>query len=173
MSWRLGSPVFVQDDAQLVGRMTGVASPSITMSCPYLSSQLIYKAELLQKDFLQALVADEDKADARVRLKEVLEGKLDGAVICVQDMSEIKFCIDKECKIVEWTPKMENQSPIESLAPERLSLDNANCTDAWLSVVPWRSATGSIVGAVASFQDAEEVDRRLGEADWIRVAWLH
>eukprot|EP00439_Symbiodinium_sp_Y106_P049824 s7751_g6.t1 len=102
-----------------------------------------------------------DKADARVRLKEVLEGhgsgetlkvtaltrtgrkqaclkaattrrKLDGAVICVQDMSEIKmlagsaahdgaehlsgalsatgmalFCIDKECKIVEWTPKME------------------------------------------------------------------
>ncbi|CAE7803234.1 todS [Symbiodinium sp. CCMP2592] len=42
--------------------------------------------------------------------------------------------------------------------------------DAWLSVVPWRSATGSIVGAVGSFQDAEEVDRRLGEADWIRAA---
>lgn len=220
------------------------------------------QAELLQKDFLQALVADEDKADARVRLKEVLEGhgsgeslkvtavtrtgrkqaclkaattrsaagKLDGAVICVQDMSEIKmlagsaahadgaehlsgalsatgmalFCIDKECKIVEWTPKMEkltgylagqasNQDATfcalaSSQASMRKGLEQAlrgldiprynisiehssgRTKDAWLSVVPWRSATGSIVGAVASFQDAEEVDRRLGEADWIRTA---
>jgi len=220
------------------------------------------QVELLQKDFLQTLVADEDKADARVRLKEVLEGhgsgetlkvtaltrtgrkqaclkaattrsaagKLDGAVICVQDMSEIKmlagsaahadgaehlsgalsatgmalFCIDKECKIVEWTPKMEKltgylagqasnqEATFCALASSQASmskgLDQAlrgldiprynvsiehssgRTKDAWLSVVPWRSATGSIVGAVGSFQDAEEVDRRLGEADWIRAA---
>ena len=86
----------------------------------------------------------------------------DGCMCSQQQHSARRFCIDKECKIVEWTPKMEmlacicqlchgcstaaqssqrNQSPIESLAPERLSLDNANCTDWYLNVSAVRPCT--------------------------------
>eukprot|EP00435_Cladocopium_sp_Y103_P044709 s734_g12.t1 len=133
--------------------------------------------DLVQKDVLEVLISEEDRADAGVYLKEALDGaagdkslkvtcigrtgrkqvclraattrsggltgvgtrfpvqkgKLDGAIITLQDMSEIRnlagatttggaehlsgalhaigtalFALDTEGKILEWTPKMEN-----------------------------------------------------------------
>ncbi|CAJ1367666.1 unnamed protein product, partial [Effrenium voratum] len=157
-------------------------------------------------------------------------GKLEGAIVTVQDMGEIKalagatgaaggaehlsgalgasgmalFCVDTEGKVLEWTPKTEKLTGFSSgqaqgrdaafCVPEHfqrsikkaldqalrgldvarfnveLSTSSGKAKEAWLSMAPWRSATGRIVGAVGSFEDAAEVDRRLGEAQWIREA---
>mmetsp|Transcript_27799 Transcript_27799/g.50226 ORF Transcript_27799/g.50226 Transcript_27799/m.50226 type:complete len:1278 (+) Transcript_27799:42-3875(+) len=44
---------------------------------------------------------------------------------------------------------------------------------AWLSITPWRSDSKTVVGALAVFEDAEEADKRVGEAQWITETNSH
>lgn len=215
---------------------------------------------LLQRDVLEALIADEDKADVGVYLKEALDGaanekslkvtcvsrtgrkqvslcaatlrtagKLDGAIVTFQDMTEIRnmagttntggaehlsgalsatgaalICIDTEGKILEWTPKMEKIAGISTgqaagqdltfcvadsfKSGMKKSLEQAlrgvevprftvefnagggRIKEVLMSMAPWRSATGRIVGAISTFEDALETDRRVAEAEWVREA---
>lgn len=216
--------------------------------------------DLVQKDVLEALISEEDRADAGVYLKEALDGaagdkslkvtcigrtgrkqvclraattrsggKLDGAIITLQDMSEIRnlagatntggaehlsgalnaigtalFALDTEGKILEWTPKMEKITGFSSgqasgqemgkfvaenfKSAMKKSLEQAlrgqevsrftveinfagnRPKEVWMSMAPWRSATGRIVGVMGHFDDVIESDRRLAEADWVREA---
>lgn len=216
--------------------------------------------DLVQKDVLEALISEEDRAEAGVYVKEALDGaagdkslkvtcigrtgrkqvclraattrsggKLDGAIITLQDMSEIRnlagatntggaehlsgalhavgtalFALDTEGKILEWTPKMEKMTGFSSgqasgqemgkfvaeafQSAMKKSVEQAlrgqevsrftveinsagnRPKEAWMSMAPWRSATGRIVGVMGHFDDVIESDRRVMEADWLREA---
>eukprot|EP00931_Biecheleriopsis_adriatica_P100645 TRINITY_DN75916_c0_g1_i1.p1 TRINITY_DN75916_c0_g1~~TRINITY_DN75916_c0_g1_i1.p1 ORF type:complete len:1299 (-),score=273.72 TRINITY_DN75916_c0_g1_i1:56-3952(-) len=51
-----------------------------------------------------------------------------------------------------------------------IALANGQREKMWLNVMPWRSATGSIVGTLGSLEDPLQADRSVVEADFIRKA---
>lgn len=220
------------------------------------------KGELLGKDVVETYVADEDRAEARVRLTEALggnategkpvkvtlltrtgrkqvalklssnrgpDGRVSGAAVVAQDMGELRnlvgggggggsgsdhlagaleatgspiFCVDTEGRVLEWSSKVEkvtgcfagqasgqdfvgnfiidaHQKAVrKALDQARRGLDVARFEvqlksaseprDALLSFCPWRTANGTIIGAVGVCEDVTEMDRRLAEAEWVR-----